>query len=62
MIEPIREYSRTDDREQVGRVLGRAFPLGTGSFAGLRGLLENLEPIERLDAMGFVAPEQIRET
>ena len=29
------EYPTADDREQMGRILRHAFPLGLGSFTGL---------------------------
>ena len=38
--EIIGEYPAADDREQMGRFLRHAFPLGLGSFAELPDALE----------------------
>jgi hypothetical protein len=41
--ELIGEYPATEDREQMGRFLRHAFPLGLGSFAELPTALEGEE-------------------
>ena len=43
-----------DDRQQVGRLLRRAFPLGVGSFSGLPDALQEdlSEYVERLGLDG----------
>jgi hypothetical protein len=44
--ELISEYPSADDREQMGRFLRHAFPLGLGSFAELLGALKGEEASE----------------
>ena len=41
--ELIGEYPAVDDREQMGRFLRHAFPLGLGSYAELLGALSGEE-------------------
>lgn len=42
-LELLEEFPATDDREQMGRLLRHAFPLGPGSFAELSNTLKEEE-------------------
>lgn len=42
----IGEYPAADDREQIGRFLRHAFPLGLGLFAELLNGLKDDEPVK----------------
>jgi hypothetical protein len=57
--EPEREHLRGYDREQIGRLLRSAFPLGLGSFVGLMSDLQSEDADqERLKALGFIGREE----
>lgn len=51
-LELLEEYPATDDREQMGRLLRHAFPLGLGSFTELPEALKGVETSEEDSSEG----------